>query len=113
MLCPAPTQTDTLSCCPLLLPDICISAAPHSAIIVLNHALKAVTTWAAPLQVTGVGEYERISGSSLGGGTFWGLCQLLTGLKNFDEMLELSMGGDNTTVGGCGPTCECHAHPVH
>ena len=41
---------------------------------------------------------ERISGSSLGGGTFWGLCRLLTRVKNFDEMLELSMRGDNSKV---------------
>ena len=41
---------------------------------------------------------ERVSGSSLGGGTFWGLCRLLTRVKGFDEMLELSMRGDNSKV---------------
>lgn len=54
------------------------------------------------VKVTGEGQYERVSGSSLGGGTFWGLCRLLTQRKDFDEMLELSMQGDNANVGGGG-----------
>jgi pantothenate kinase len=38
-------------------------------------------------------QYSQVSGSSVGGGTFWGLCRclLLTGLRDFDEMLQLSM----------------------
>lgn len=51
------------------------------------------------VKVEGEGQYERVSGSSLGGGTFWGLCRLLTKVKNFDEMLELSMKGNNQNVG--------------
>ena len=50
------------------------------------------------LKVEGDGQYERVSGSSLGGGTFWGLCRLLTRCKSFDEMLELSMRGENSKV---------------
>ena len=50
------------------------------------------------IKVDGDGTFERVSGSSLGGGTFWGLCRLLTGCKNFDEMLELSARGDNAKV---------------
>eukprot|EP00775_Hariotina_reticulata_P009200 gene9200-9367_t len=46
----------------------------------------------------GEGEYCRVSGSSVGGGTFWGLCRLLTGLRDFDAMLELSMQGNNANV---------------
>ena len=46
----------------------------------------------------GDSEHARVSGSSLGGGTFWGLCRLLTGARSFDEMLELSSRGDNTKV---------------
>lgn len=51
------------------------------------------------VKVTGEGQYERVSGSSLGGGTFWGLCRLLTQRTDFDDMLELSMQGDNANVG--------------
>lgn len=39
-----------------------------------------------------------MSGSSLGGGTFWGLCRLLTGANDFDEILELSATGDNSKI---------------
>lgn len=50
------------------------------------------------VKVDGDGQYQRVSGSSLGGGTFWGLCQLLTKRKDFDEMLELSARGNNASV---------------
>ncbi|KAJ1984765.1 hypothetical protein H4R34_000453 [Dimargaris verticillata] len=50
------------------------------------------------LKVTGNDEYERISGTSLGGGTLWGLLTLLTKAKNFDQMLELSKTGNNDNV---------------
>ena len=36
--------------------------------------------------------------NSLGGGTFLGLCCLLTGCDTFEEALELASHGDNTTV---------------
>lgn len=50
------------------------------------------------LKVSGPREYERVGGTSLGGGTLWGLLSLLTGARTFDEMLELASRGDNTTV---------------
>lgn len=77
------------------------------------------------LKVDGEKRFTRVGGTSLGGGwfrlaiilasplslmnwqlfrlklfsflgTFWGLCHLLTGVSNFDEMLELSKKGDST-----------------
>ncbi|CAM6128447.1 unnamed protein product [Calypogeia fissa] len=50
------------------------------------------------IKVEGEGIFERVSGTNVGGGTFWGLGRLLTKCKNFDEILELSQGGDNSTV---------------
>ncbi|WWC66359.1 pantothenate kinase [Kwoniella pini CBS 10737] len=44
------------------------------------------------------GSFERVSGTSLGGGTLWGLLSLLTDAENFDEMLLLSEQGDNSAV---------------
>ncbi|GJE86235.1 fumble [Phanerochaete sordida] len=44
------------------------------------------------------GSFERVSGTSLGGGTLWGLLSLLTPATTFDEMLSLSEKGDNATV---------------
>ncbi|KZT30959.1 fumble [Neolentinus lepideus HHB14362 ss-1] len=44
------------------------------------------------------GSFERVSGTSLGGGTLWGLLSMLTQAISFDEMLALSEKGDNANV---------------
>ncbi|CAL1543269.1 unnamed protein product [Lymnaea stagnalis] len=43
-------------------------------------------------------KFERIGGTSTGGGTFWGLGSLLTSAKEFDELLELAESGDHKSV---------------
>lgn len=70
------------------------------------------------IKVDDYGKFERISGTSLGGGTLWGLLSLLTGAKSFDgassaafawreldaqytfliDMLSLADKGDNSSV---------------
>lgn len=52
------------------------------------------------VKVTGHGpsNYVRVGGSSLGGGTLWGLLSVLTTAKDFDEMLEMAKEGDNENV---------------
>ncbi|KAJ2771449.1 hypothetical protein IWQ57_002210, partial [Coemansia nantahalensis] len=50
------------------------------------------------IKVTGEGRFERISGTSLGGGTLWGLLHLLTGVRSFDAMLGMTKSGDNSKV---------------
>ncbi|KAK7548227.1 fumble-domain-containing protein [Phyllosticta citricarpa] len=50
------------------------------------------------VKVSGPRQYERIGGTSLGGGTLWGLLSLLTGARNFEDMLKLADAGDNTAV---------------
>ncbi|EGC35817.1 hypothetical protein DICPUDRAFT_54979 [Dictyostelium purpureum] len=42
--------------------------------------------------------FQRVDGTSLGGGTFFGLCSLLTGVTDYDEMLELTRNGESNTV---------------
>ncbi len=42
--------------------------------------------------------FSRVSGTNIGGGTFWGLARLLTGCSSFDEILQLSSHGDNSKV---------------
>ncbi|XP_038070864.1 pantothenate kinase 3-like isoform X2 [Patiria miniata] len=42
--------------------------------------------------------FKRVAGSSLGGGTFLGLCCLLTGCETFEEAIELASQGDSTKV---------------
>ncbi|KAG2138702.1 fumble [Suillus bovinus] len=50
------------------------------------------------IKVDADGSFERVSGTSLGGGTLWGLLSLLTPARTFDEMLALSEKGDNASV---------------
>jgi type II pantothenate kinase len=50
------------------------------------------------LYVKGPNDFERVSGSSIGGGTYWGLCRLLTQCRSFDEALDISVNGTNYNV---------------
>ena len=50
------------------------------------------------VKVSGSKKYERIGGTSLGGGTLWGLLSMLTGARTFDEMLSMADRGDNGAV---------------
>lgn len=50
------------------------------------------------IKVSGPHTYERVGGTSLGGGTLWGLLSLLTGARTFDEMLGSAERGDNAKV---------------
>ncbi|RYO88395.1 hypothetical protein DL762_003781 [Monosporascus cannonballus] len=50
------------------------------------------------LRVSGPRTYERVGGTSLGGGTLWGLLSLLTGAQSFDDMLDMAAKGDNAKV---------------
>lgn len=50
------------------------------------------------IKVSGPRAYQRVGGTSLGGGTLWGLLSLLTGARTFDEMLGMAERGDNTKV---------------
>jgi len=50
------------------------------------------------IKVSGPSQFQRIGGTSLGGGTLWGLLSLLTGARNFDDMLDMADKGDNAAV---------------
>ncbi|XP_073103466.1 pantothenate kinase 2 isoform X2 [Elaeis guineensis] len=50
------------------------------------------------IKVEGDGKFQRVSGTNVGGGTYWGLGRLLTKCKSFDELLELSQQGDSSNV---------------
>lgn len=50
------------------------------------------------IKVDGEGSFQRVSGTNVGGGTYWGLGKLLTKCKSFDELLELSQRGDNRAI---------------
>lgn len=50
------------------------------------------------IKVSGPDNFQRIGGTSLGGGTLWGLLSLLTGARTFDQMLAMADKGDNGSV---------------
>ncbi|KAL8839054.1 MAG: hypothetical protein Q9170_001890 [Blastenia crenularia] len=50
------------------------------------------------IKISGPRSFERIGGTSLGGGTLWGLLSLLTGARTFDGMLHMAEKGDNAAV---------------
>lgn len=50
------------------------------------------------IKVKGPRDFERIGGTSLGGGTLWGLLSLITGARSFDDMLAMADRGNNTAV---------------
>ncbi|KAG8732323.1 hypothetical protein FRC10_001014 [Ceratobasidium sp. 414] len=66
---------------------------PHLPCLLVN-----IGSGVSILRVDASGSYERVSGSTLGGGTLWGLLSLLTGATSFDEMLALSERGDHSRV---------------
>ena len=43
-------------------------------------------------------KYSRVGGTSMGGGTFWGLGALLTGVNTFDDLIKLASTGNNKNV---------------
>ena len=50
------------------------------------------------LQVESNTKLKRIGGTSVGGGTFQGLCSLLAGTDSFEEAIALAEKGDSTRV---------------
>ncbi len=62
------------------------------------YLLVNIGTGVSILRVDGPRKHERISGSTIGGGTYWGLCRLLTGSDSFRDVLDLAMKGDPSKV---------------
>ncbi|XP_056100068.1 4'-phosphopantetheine phosphatase isoform X4 [Rhinichthys klamathensis goyatoka] len=88
---------------------------PHEAFVYAKHAdsefrfqnthpdifpylLINIGSGVSIVKVESEDKFERIGGSSIGGGTFWGLGALLTKTKRFDELLQLASKGQHTNV---------------
>jgi type II pantothenate kinase len=50
------------------------------------------------IKVSGPKQFQRVGGTHLGGGTFWGIMSMLTGARTFDDMLAMADRGDNSGV---------------
>ena len=62
------------------------------------YMLVTIGTGVSVLRVDGPRKHERVSGSTIGGGTYWGLMRLLTDVENFQEAMKLAEKGDPTKV---------------
>ena len=62
------------------------------------YLLVTIGTGVSILRVDGPRQHERISGSTIGGGTYWGLIRLLTDNDDFDTVMTLAEKGDPTKV---------------
>ncbi|CAD6564494.1 MAG: hypothetical protein ASARMPRED_004440 [Alectoria sarmentosa] len=65
---------------------------------VYPYLLVNIGSGVSMVRVSGPEQFERVGGTSLGGGTLWGLLSLLTGARTFDAMLAMADRGDNATV---------------
>ncbi|ODV92712.1 hypothetical protein CANCADRAFT_1308 [Tortispora caseinolytica NRRL Y-17796] len=65
---------------------------------VYPYMLVNIGSGVSMIKVDGPNQFTRIGGSSLGGGTLWGLLSLLTDSRSFDDMLSMAESGDNTAV---------------
>lgn len=62
------------------------------------YLLVTIGTGVSILRVDGPRKHERISGSSIGGGTYWGLIRLLTDVEDFEAVMQLAEKGDPAKV---------------
>lgn len=65
---------------------------------VYPYLLVNIGSGVSMVKVSGPRQFQRVGGTSLGGGTFWGIMSLLTGARTFDDMLAMADRGDNTGV---------------
>ncbi|CAG8026976.1 unnamed protein product [Penicillium salamii] len=65
---------------------------------VYPYLLVNIGSGVSMIKVSGPKQFERVGGTHLGGGTFWGIMSLLTGSRTFDDMLAMADRGDNSAV---------------
>jgi type II pantothenate kinase len=58
------------------------------------YMLVTIGTGVSVLRVDGPRQHERVSGSTIGGGTFWGLMRLLTDVETFEDAMKKAEQGD-------------------
>ncbi|KAI6220366.1 Pantothenate kinase 1 [Aphelenchoides fujianensis] len=62
------------------------------------YVLVNIGSGVSMIVVRGKNNFQRVSGSSIGGGFFHGLCALLCQVTSFEEAIELATRGDNHNV---------------
>jgi pantothenate kinase len=62
------------------------------------YLVVTIGTGVSILRVDGPRKFERVSGSTIGGGTYLGLIRLLTDVEDFDDVMRLAECGDPSKV---------------
>jgi len=70
----------------------------HDAEYVYPYLVVNIGSGVSILKVESENSFTRVGGTSLGGGTFYGLCKKLTGVESYAEILEMAECGDSTKV---------------
>lgn len=65
---------------------------------IFPYLLVSIGSGVSVLHVKGPNDFERVSGSSIGGGTYWGLSRLLTQCGTYDAALDTAVDGSNYNV---------------
>ncbi len=65
---------------------------------VFPYLLVNIGSGVSILRVDSETEFKRVGGSCIGGGTYWGLCRLLTGVKGFKDAMAYAADGDHHNV---------------
>lgn len=65
---------------------------------VFPYLLVNIGSGVSILKVDSNDSFQRVSGTIMGGGTFWGLCRMLTKCQTFEEALQLATVGDAKKV---------------
>ena len=60
--------------------------------------LVSIGSGVSMIKVNGFDDFERVGGTMIGGGTLMGLANLLTGIKDFDTIIEKAQMGQNSNV---------------
>ena len=60
--------------------------------------LVSIGSGVSMIKVSEDDSYVRVGGTMIGGGTLLGLSTLMTGIKNFDSIIEKAQTGQNTNV---------------
>lgn len=75
-----------------------VASSPTAQPTIYPYMLVNIGSGVSMLKVDAPNVFTRVGGSSLGGGTLWGLLSLITGAQSYDEMLSWAQAGDNTHV---------------
>ena len=69
---------------------LCDSQSTDTAKEARSKMLVSIGSGVSMIKVSSNGKFERVSGTMIGGGTLVGLSNLLTGIRDFDKIIELS-----------------------